>query len=101
VSELEDLLPDLEGTGDAELHALIERAHQIELLTQHPGWPLLADYLTHLTIQTQSYVLGGNCKTLEDYAAKTGFVRGLQEALDAPVKLLRRVALIQAERDAQ
>jgi hypothetical protein len=99
VNELDDLRPDLEGTSEQELHQLIERAHQIELLTQHPGWPLFRDYIMGLTVGTQTYVLNGSCKSFDEYAAKAGYVKGLTAAIDAPSVLLRRVAILQSERD--
>jgi hypothetical protein len=97
--ELRDLRPDLEGTDDAELHALVERAHQIELLTQHPGWPLFRDYLIGLSMASQNYILSGTCKSFDDYRDRTGYVKGLRAAMDAPQMLLERVARMQAESD--
>jgi hypothetical protein len=97
--ELTDLRPDLEGTASAELHQLIERAHQIELLTQHPGWPLFRDYLIGLSMSSQNYILSGACKNLDEYRDKTGFVKGLRAAMDAPSTLLERVSRMQAEAD--
>lgn len=97
--ELQDLRPDLEGAESAELHALIERAYQIELLTQHPGWPLFRDYLIGLSTGSQNYILSGACKSIEDYRDRTGFVKGLRTAMDAPSLLLDRVARMQAEAD--
>lgn len=97
--ELQDLRSDLEGTPDAELYAMIERAHQIELLTQHPGWPLFRDWLIHLSTSSQNFILSGACKSLDEYREKTGFVKGLRAAMDAPGILLERVARMQAESD--
>jgi hypothetical protein len=99
VEELEDLRGDLEGQPESDLRRLIERAHLIEQMTAHPGWPFFADYIASLTVRIQRYVLSGECKTLDEYAAKTGYVRGLQEAVDAPAKLLKQVSLLQAEYD--
>ena len=97
--ELQDLRPDLEGTDRSELHALIERAHQIELLTQHPGWAFFRDYLIGLTTSTQNYILSGHCKSFDEYRDKTGFVKGLRAAMDAPTILFERVGRLQAELD--
>ena len=97
--DFQDLLPDLEGTEQKELHALIERAHQIELLTQHPGWPLFRDYLINLTTSSQNFILSGACKSFDEYRDKTGYVKGLRAAMDAPHLLLERVARMQAEAD--
>lgn len=97
--ELRDLRPDMEGIEGAELHALVERAYQIELLTQHPGWPLFRDYLIALTKGSQNYILNGSCRTIEDYRDRTGFVKGLRAAMDAPSVLLDRVSRMQAEAD--
>ena len=99
VNELDQVRPDLEGTPEDELRRLIERAHQIEMLTQHPGWSFFRDYLIHMTTTTQRYVLDGRCKSFDEYAAKTGYVRGIQEAIEAPGKLLSQVANLQAERE--
>jgi len=99
LSVFSDLREDLEGTPEADLRALIERAHQIESMTQHPGWSYYRDYLIHLTTGTQRYVLDGRCKNLDEYRDKTGFIKGIQEAIDAPAKLLSHVAILQAQRD--
>jgi hypothetical protein len=97
--ELQDLRPDLEGIESAELRALVERAYQIELLTQHPGWPFFRDYLVGLTTGIQNYIFSGSCKDIEDYRERTGYVRGLRAAMDAPHTLLERVTRMQAEAD--
>jgi hypothetical protein len=99
--QFDGLRPDLDGNLDKELHALIERAHQIEMLTQHPGWPLFSDYIIGLTTSIQNLILSGGCKTLEEYRERTGYVRGLHAAVQAPSVLLRRVAEMQAERETR
>jgi len=97
-TELQDLRPDLEGTDDQHLHELIERASQIEALTMHPGWPLFRDYVIGLSVSTQRYVLNGNCKNIDEYREKTGYVKGLTAAIDAPETLAHQIAALQAER---
>lgn len=97
--ELQDLRPDLQGAEGEELRKLVERAYQIELLTQHPGWPLFRDYLANLTTGSQNYILSGACKSIEDYRDRTGFVKGLRTAMDAPKTLLAQVSRLQAEAD--
>lgn len=91
--------PDLQGAEGEELRKLVERAYQIELLTQHPGWPLFRDWLIHLSTSSQNFILSGACKSLDEYREKTGFVKGLRAAMDAPGILLERVARMQAESD--
>lgn len=98
-AEFNGVRPDLEGMDDRDLHELIERAHQIELLTHHPGWHFYVDYLSSLTMHLQTVVLSGRCTDIEDYRKKTGVVEGMRIAMDAPKNLLARVADRQAIRE--
>lgn len=95
--EFDGLLPDLEGLDEQNLRDLIERSHQIHLLTQHPGWVYFRDYLVALTGSAQNMILSGSCKTYEDYRAKTGYVSGVRAALEAPDRLIERVRRLQEE----
>lgn len=86
------LRDDLEGLDEGELHDLIERAQQINALTNHPGWLFLQDYLVSLTTTSQKRILSGGCKNIEEYRVQTGYVRGLQASLEAVDKLQARIA---------
>lgn len=99
--ELSDLRADLDGTDDQALKELLERVAAIEQLTTHPGWPFFVDYLKALTAQTQRYVLDGACDDMASYKQRVGFVRGLTEAMNAPVVLNERIRRLQEARDQQ
>lgn len=95
----DDVLEDLDGLEEHELRELIERAHQIELLTKHKGWGFLQDYLVALTTTHQRKILSGGCRNIEEYRVETGFVRGLQASLDAAEKLQSRIASMRQRYD--
>lgn len=91
----DNVLDDLEGMEEGELRDLIERTHQIRDMTSHPGWAFLQDYLVALTTKHQRRILSGYCRDIESYRAETGYVKGLQAALEAPDKLQDRIARLQ------
>lgn len=88
---IEELAADFAGFQEKDLRDLIERAYQLEELTRHPGWPLLVDLITAMTTTRQRLILSGACKTLEDYAQQTGWVKGAQAALDGPAMVQRKL----------
>ena len=70
-----------------ELRELQELAHKLEELTRHPGWPVLVDYAHFgdgMQQSRQKYLLGGLCKTPEEYQKYVGWVSGSQSVLDIP-----------------
>lgn len=91
----EGLLEDLDGLEESELRDLIERTSQIVEMTNHRGWTYLQDYLVALTTKHQTRILGGYCRDIEAYRAETGYVKGLQAALEAPMKLQERIERMQ------
>lgn len=102
-ADLDDLLPDLEGIEGENLRGLIERAHQIALLTQHPGWPIYADYLIGLTTSAQTRIFEGHVQDMEEYRKLVGFISGIREALQASDKLQGTIQALreQAAEDAE
>lgn len=85
-----------------ELRDLIERHSQIQELTQHPGWSLLGDYMRAQMEAKQRSLLLGNAKTIEDYRAQTGWIKGVSDVLDAPEALAEQVEREEREeRDGQ
>jgi len=91
--EFEHLRDDLEGLDEAQLRELIERASQIEALTEHPGWTYLMDYLAHVTATTQEFVLFGKCTSLDEYRFHTGRIAGLRMVMEAPQALRQAVIM--------
>ena len=73
-----------------EYRALVEQAHQVYELTQHPGWEVFLDYLRFsdgALAARQVQLLKGAARTWEDYQHRTGFIAGVQYAIDAPERL--------------
>lgn len=81
---------------EEELRGLIEQAHQIQILTEHPGWPVFVDWLHHRAEPHQRRVLNGGYKNLEDYREGVGFIKGVQVALQAAADTQQ---LVRTERD--
>ena len=86
-----DLLPDLEGVEDKELRDLVERAHRIAQLTQHPGWQEFCDYLLSCSKTAQNRLCDGYVADMEEYKKLTGYLDGIREALYAGDKLAATV----------
>ncbi len=82
--ETQALVAEFAGYEDSELRDLIERAAQLHELTLHPGWALFVDLVTAQTVSRQNLILAGACKTLEDYAAQTGWIKGAMAAIEGP-----------------
>ena len=97
--EFEGVLADLQGYTDAEVREMIERSSRIQDMTNHPGWPMFKDYLVALTASHQRRILGGYCGSMEEYRRETGFVDGLQAALNAPKTLAEQVELVRRRLD--
>ena len=66
---------------DAELRQLIEFAHQIQELQQHPGWRPFRDYLLTRTAAIQRRLVLGNFSSMEEYKDKAGWLRGITDAV--------------------
>ncbi len=86
--ETQALVAEFAGMDDSALRDLIERAAQLHELTLHPGWALFVDLVTAQTVSRQNLILAGACKTLEDYSAQTGWIKGAIAAIDGP-KMVR------------
>jgi len=89
--DLEDLLPDLEGLDEQYERALLEKAHRIAQLSQHPGWAEYCDYLVRLTEGLQLRILEGKCRSFDEYKEMTGRVAGMRKAMKAPDELAAQV----------
>lgn len=83
----EVLLNEFADYDDDGLRDLIERVSQIEEMTQMPGWAFYVDLLTHKTVATQRRILNGSCDSFEEYSRETGWIRGVQAAIEAPAVL--------------
>ena len=73
---------------DEELRELQELAHQLDELTKHPGWKVLVDFAWNgdgMIGAKQRYLVGGSCKTTDEYQKYAGWVAGAQAVLQAPV----------------
>jgi hypothetical protein len=95
--QFDDMLPDLEGLEEQAARELLERAHQIAQLSQHPGWSVYCDYLVAQTISLQTRILDGRCTSFEDYKEKTGRVAGIRLALEAPNKLDEQIRVMREQ----
>ena len=69
-----------------EKRELIERAHQLNELTRHPGWEILGSmyfgkdgFLTH----AKRRVISGS-PSWDEYQKDVGFIRGIHHIFDAP-----------------
>ncbi len=89
--EAQALVAEFAGYEDSDLRDLIERAAQLHELTLHPGWALFVDLVTAQTVSRQNLILAGACKTLEDYAAQTGWIKGAMAAIDGPAMVNRKL----------
>ena len=69
---------------EQEFRDLLDRAQQIRELSQHPGWPVYADFVRDKAIRQQNALLAGTAQTFEEYKERAGWIQGAQFALDAP-----------------
>lgn len=86
---------------DDEFHALVEQAHQLDELAQHPGWAVLTDYVLHGpagSIGRQARVVNGHLKDFEAYLSETGWLAGAHHVLDARKTVASMVANQRLER---
>ncbi len=78
---------------DDEFRALVEQAHQVRELTQHPGWAVLDDYMNHVVMNPlKRRVLNGN--GIDDhvtYRALVEFLQGAHRVLGVPDELATQV----------
>lgn len=59
----------------------------IDDLTRQPGWDVLVDWLHQRRTPVAQAVLGGQVSDPKEYHTATGFLRGIQEVLDAPARV--------------
>lgn len=74
---------------DDERRVLIENAFQVKQLTQHPGWPVLMDFVVNAggLRAWQTAVLGGGAKTTESYQHMVGKIQGCEHVINAPERI--------------
>lgn len=63
---------------------LVEVAHLLRELTEHPGWLVLQEIAEQQTRRETSYLLEGRAKTHDDYKSKAGWVSGALWVLAVP-----------------
>ena len=77
---------------------MIEQAHLIEQLTQHPGWPVLLDWMHQRMMPRKKRLLNGMIPDRDEYLSTTGFLLGIHEIIDAPAKVAELVSNEQQRR---
>lgn len=76
--------------SEEELRELQELAFQLDELTQHPGWAVFVDNIRFGPggmLSHQKRVLGGSCKTPEEYQHQVGWIAGCEFCLEAPTRV--------------
>ena len=78
---------------DDEFRALVEQAHQVSELRQHPGWAVYSDYLNWVVMAPlKQKVLNDNGVTnIEEYRRLAGFLSGVHRALGVADELGKQV----------
>jgi len=75
---------------DLEYRDLIERAHLLKELQNHPGWSVWHDHVRRRIDAKQREMLAGR-DSLEAYRYTAGWIEGMAYALDALGELDRQV----------
>ena len=69
---------------------LIERSHQLNELTKHPGWEILQDYVLFSpggsAFHQKKMILKGS-SSWEEYQRDFNFVRGIHYVVEAPKRI--------------
>lgn len=89
----------MEGYSD-EVSDLIKRNAAVQEMAQHPGWPLLEDYIRAQLGAKQNYLLMGNVDSMEEYTKITGWLAGVQAVLNAPLALDAQTERAKKEEEA-
>ncbi len=67
-----------------EYRALVEQSHQLQQLTEHPGWAVLVDYIkTVVLAPRKDRLLNGAIDSLDEYKKQAGFCAGAEWVLNA------------------
>ena len=69
---------------EEEARERIEVAFQLEQLTQHPGWPVLRDFVQSRAVAKQNRLLTGSITHIEEYKKEAGWLAGANDVLQAP-----------------
>lgn len=69
-----------------EARAIVERAHLISDLANHPSWSVLVSYVNETARAKQHIVLNSGCKDIEDYRRQTGWLEGVAFVMDAAAR---------------
>ena len=72
-----------------EKRELIERAHQLNELTRHPGWEILSDlvYFGPGGSSTHQRKIVTGSANWDEYQRDVGFIRGIHHVIEAPDRL--------------
>ncbi len=69
---------------DEKYRALVEQSFQLNELTNHPGWPVLVDYMLTVVLKPRKdRILNGNLDSLDEYKRIAGFCQGSEWVLNA------------------
>lgn len=83
-----------------DYRALIEQATLLDQLREHPGWPVLVDWLEERMRADKKAILNGLVKDQADYQGRAGKCVGATWAIDAARDVQQLVAN-ERERRAQ
>lgn len=64
----------------------------VQDLTEHPGWPVLVDWLNLNMVPTKRAILNGSVRSHEDYLKQAYWLKGVTDAIQAPQALAKLLA---------
>ncbi len=83
---------------DLELRQMVEWAHSVHEMMQHPGWAAYQDFLYSEIAAMQGRIQSGSLDTLEAYKFWTGKIQGITQAINT---YERMTALVEAQVEAR
>ncbi len=88
-------MSNLDAYADDPTRQLIEDAHQLQELSNHPGWQVLLRLADGQIQAWQNRMNSGSFKTLEDYKQCAGWLDGARKLLAIPHDVQRELVRVQ------
>lgn len=83
----------------ATLPQVVEAAHRIRKIQEHPDWQVLENEVKRQIDGARQFLLNGYAKSMEDYYSRSGWIQGAEFVLYTADRLDEKAARMREEQE--